>query len=393
LYDAIIVGARCAGAAIAMLLARSGRTVLLVDQALFPGQKTSTHLLKRTGLACLKRWGLLDRVLAAGAPPITGWKYHYDGIRITGAFHPVDGVDYELATRREVLDPLLLAAAAEAGAEVRQGFAVTQLLRDGERVVGVRGICDGQPVEEFARVVVGADGLSSRVAGEVEARVRLQEPSYNGGYYAYFEGLPPDAMLETHLLRRRQLLICFPTNHDQSVLFMFWPVERIAATRSDLTASFEQALDLAPELGKRFKQARRVSDFRGMPRFPNFVRRASGPGWALAGDAAQHRDPITACGMTQAFLDADLLAASIQRGLDHDWTLDAELAGYEARRWRMHGPSFAATVRAAQLEPLDEVAETKLRRIAAGRRTEQDNFIARLDREIDDAFGLLLEDA
>jgi len=124
----------------------------------------STHLLKRTGLVRLQKWGLLEDALAAGAPKITHWDYNYEDIRIVGRGAPIDGIDYELATRRLEFDRILIDAAIEAGVEFRQSYSVTDLLwRDG-RVVGISGQEAGQPAEAFAYVVVGADGMQSLVA-------------------------------------------------------------------------------------------------------------------------------------------------------------------------------------------------------------------------------------
>lgn len=127
MFDAIVVGARCAGSPTAMLLARRGYRVLLLDRARFPSDTISTHWIWPPGVACLKRWGLLDRVVASNCPPIRSLGLDLGAFVLTGVLPAVEGVDEMYAPRRTVLDKLLLDAAAEAGAEVREGFAVTGL--------------------------------------------------------------------------------------------------------------------------------------------------------------------------------------------------------------------------------------------------------------------------
>src|SRR2546423_171218 len=131
-YDAIVIGARCAGAPTAMLLARQGHRVLLVDRATFPSDTVSTHLVHQPGIAALARWGLLDRLVATGCPPISTYLFDFGAVEIEGS----PGLAY--GPRRTVLDALLVDAAAEAGAEVRQGFGVDELPVEDGRVTGIR---------------------------------------------------------------------------------------------------------------------------------------------------------------------------------------------------------------------------------------------------------------
>ena len=387
MYDAIVVGARCAGAPLAMLLARQGRRVLLVDRSLFPSNKMSTHLMKRAGLARLKAWGLLDRVLAAGAPHLEQWDYNYQGTRILGNFEPVDGLDFELATRRLELDSILIDAAIEAGVEFRQGFTVLDVLRKDGRVAGVRGENRAGHSENIdARLVVGADGMQSQIALKVGARFTTRLPTENCGYYAYFQGLPRVATLETHLFQSKRLLIHFPTNEDLDVVFLFWPQAEHRAVRADLEAAFDDALALVPSLHAAVQVGRRESRFMGTNRFDNFIRKSWGPGWALAGDAAMHRDPITAYGMTHAFVDADLLARAVGSSIDDPRALDRGLAAYEAARLAVSRPSFDATVEAARMD-VPEGVDQMLWRISQGSQGAKDGFIARLDASINATVG------
>src|SRR4051794_8728877 len=153
-YDAIVIGARCAGSPTAMLLARMGYKVLVVDRATFPSDTLSTHVLHPPGVAALQRWNLLDRLKATGCPPIDTYAFDFGPVTIAGA-PGTDSSPVAYCPRRIVLDKLLVDGAAEAGAEIREGFTVEELVVEDGCVVGVRGHGkDGATVTERARVVV-----------------------------------------------------------------------------------------------------------------------------------------------------------------------------------------------------------------------------------------------
>src|SRR6186997_1968399 len=176
-YDVIVVGARCAGAPTAMLLARKGHRVLLVDQASFPSDTLSTHMIHAPGIAALRRWGVLDQVIASGAPPIDTYSFDFGPFTIAGTPRPADGSSTGYAPRRTILDKILVDAAAEAGVEVREQFTVDDVVFEDNAVVGIRGHAkDGGEVLERARVVIGADGRSSHVARSVGAEPYNEKP-------------------------------------------------------------------------------------------------------------------------------------------------------------------------------------------------------------------------
>ena len=216
MYDVIVVGARCAGSPTAMLLARKGYRVLLIDKATFPSDTMSGHLIQTRGGACLKRWGLLDRVIATNCPAISSVAFDLGPFALTGAVFPSDGVAALYAPRRIVLDHLLVNAAVEAGAELREGFHVQELLREGERVTGIRGHhVQGKPVTEQATLVIGADGMRSVVARAVQAPTYYEKPIFNCTYYAYWSGISLEGA-ELYA-REHRMIFVIPTN-DHRVL-------------------------------------------------------------------------------------------------------------------------------------------------------------------------------
>ena len=170
MHDVIIVGARVAGSATALLLARAGLKVLVVDRAAFPSDTLSTHQVQVPGVARLARWGLLDAIMAAGTPPTRSVRFDQGAAAFTARVPACDGVDLMCSPRRTLLDKVLLDAARAAGAEVRENFITEDLLTDGATVTGIRGQEKGSPsVSEHARLVIGADGKHSTVARTVEA--------------------------------------------------------------------------------------------------------------------------------------------------------------------------------------------------------------------------------
>ncbi len=167
-YDAIVVGARCAGAPTAMLLAQKGYKVLVVDRASFPSDTVSTHVIHAPGMAALARWGLFDQVIASGCPPIETYSFDFGPFTIAGTPRPQDGMSAAYAPRRTILDKILVDAAARAGAEVRERFTMEELLVEDGSVVGIRGHDEGgRSVDERARVVVGAGGRNTHKTNAV----------------------------------------------------------------------------------------------------------------------------------------------------------------------------------------------------------------------------------
>jgi flavin-dependent dehydrogenase len=356
MYDAIVVGARCAGSPAAMLLVRKGYRVLLLDKARFPSDTLSVHYIHQPGVASLHRWGLLERVVASNCPPVRRQRVDFGPVVLEAAPPPIDSgraggsIADAYAPRRTILDTLLVEAAAAAGAEVRERFTVDDLLMDGERVVGVRGhAAGGLPVSETAHIVIGADGLHSRVARRVGAATYDVEPVRTCAYYSYWTDVPLQGA-ELYA-RPERMILAGPTNDERTMVIVYWPVAAFREVRTDIERHFLAAVDLAPGLAERVRDGTRVEPFRGTADLPGFYRRPHGPGWALVGDAGYHKDPITAQGITDAFRDAELLAAAIDDGFSGRRPLAEALAAYEQTRNETTRPLYGLTGQFAALQP------------------------------------------
>jgi flavin-dependent dehydrogenase len=288
MYDAIVIGARCAGSPTAMLLARKGYRVLLLDRAGFPSDTLSTHYIHQPGVARLKRWGLLEKIVASNCPPVLRQMLDLGPFVLMGSPPPADGVAEGYAPRRRVLDQILVEAAVAAGAELREHFSVKELVTDSERVAGIRGrAAGGAMVTEKARIVIGAEGLHSLVARSVQAATYNVRPTLTCAYYTYWSEVSiQDAELYP---RPGRMIVAAPTNDGQVITIIYWPNAAFHEVRSDIEGNFLRALDLAPVFADRVRNGKRSEPFRGTAKLPNFYREPYGPGWALVGDAGYTR--------------------------------------------------------------------------------------------------------
>ena len=350
-YDAIVVGARCAGAPTAMLLARAGQRVLLLDRDGFPSDTVSTHFVHAPGVAALRRWGLLDQLVASGCPRVTEYSYDFGPFTVSGSPLPTqDGVAVAHGPRRTVLDALLVEAAAEAGADVREHVSVDELVMDGDRVVGVRGRdtrAGHGVVAERADLVVGADGRHSVVARAVGVPEHRSHPPLSVGYYAYWSDLPV-GRLDMHL-RPERAVMAFDTNDGLACLVVAAPHREVRELSRDLEAGYLAGVRLVPELADRLGSARRESRIVGMG-VPGFWRQPWGPGWALVGDARCDRDPCTAQGITSAFLDAEALAAA-RIAVRNGTATDVAMTAFQEARESQSLPLDELTRDLGTLEP------------------------------------------
>lgn len=352
-YDVVIAGARCAGAATALLLAKSGARVLVVDRQAYGADTMSTHALMRGGVLQLKRWGLIPDVVAAGTPPIRSTTFHYADEAVPVEIKPDHGVDCLFAPRRTVLDPLLVDAAREAGAEVRHGIALSGLqFAPGGRVVGVSlkdptGAC----MSVRSDIVVGADGRQSTVAKLVNAQMYVEGLNAAAIVFGYFEGLDRDG-LHWHFARNVAAGV-IPTNAGHCV-FTAVPARQFPATFSgDAMRGFSRVLaSNSPELRAAVDRATLTGRLRVFAGSPSYLRQCQGAGWALVGDAGYFKDPLTAHGITDALRDAELLSRGIAGGSS------SALEAYQRERDTLSLPFMRITDAIASLAwSLDEVKQ------------------------------------
>ena len=351
MYDAIVVGARCAGSSTAMLLARAGFTVLLVDRAAFPSDTISTHILWPIGVEALARWRLVDAVSAPGAPPICRqMAFDVGPFALRGSVPDANEGRGGFCPRRTVLDKLLLDTAAASGADVRESFTVDELIVRDDIVVGIRGRGrSGTAVEERARIVIGADGVNSFVARTVRAPEYDVRPIAACGYYSYFSDVPQDD-IELYV-RERCAFGGVPTNDGLLLVMVNWPARKFATVRADIEAHVWRALEAAPDFLGRVRGGQREEKWYGTAGVPGYFRKPYGKGWVLVGDAGYNRDPITAQGISDAFLDAEAIARAVATVLTGTGEFDALFAAHERARNERVKAMYAFTTELAQLEP------------------------------------------
>jgi flavin-dependent dehydrogenase len=353
-YDAIVVGARPAGASTAMLLGRAGRKVLLVDRAEYGTDTLSTHALMRAGVMQLHRWGLLDTVRRMPTPPIRRTVFHYGNDVVDLALREQHGVGELYAPRRTVLDRVVVDAARAAGVEVVWGVRVRDVLRDDTgRVCGIRArVGTATEAVATAPIVIGADGMRSTIATAVGAATEHETAGGSAFIYGYFAGLGSDRF--DWYFRPGASAGVIPTNDGVANVFVGLPVARFAAERhTGAKEMFATVLaQSAPEVAHALRHRMPVSGFRSFPGHPGFLRRAHGPGWALVGDAGSFKDPATAHGITDALRDAELLA----RALLDSPAGAPDASSYQTIRDELSRPFLDATARAASFEwTLDEL--------------------------------------
>lgn len=350
MYDVIVVGAHCAGSPTAMLLGRLGYRVLLLDRATFPSDAPRCHFIQPPGVARLKLWGLLDAIRASNCPAIPFVRFDVGPFALVSSPSSLPGDGGSYGPRRTVLDNILLDAAARAGVEVREGFAVQEVLLDGDRVTGIRGrTLNGATVMEQAEIVVGADGMRSMVARTVQAPSYRSKPARTCVYFGYWSGVPLEGC-EIYV-REQRVFFAFPTNGNLICIAMEWPLQEFQAFRADLERNFLRTIALAPGLAERVQVGRREGRFMGSGDLPNFYRKPYGPGWALVGDAGYHKDPYLAQGISDAFRDAELAAHAIDAGLSGRLELAEALGDYERQRNEETMPIYEWNYHLASLEP------------------------------------------
>jgi flavin-dependent dehydrogenase len=375
-FDVVVVGGRVAGAGTALLLARAGLRVAVVERA-SPGSDTlSTHGFMRAGVLQLSRWGVLPAIESAGTPPIRRTVFHYPHLDpITITLQPRAGVDALYAPRRFLLDPILLDAAQEAGAKVVRGNVTEVLRADDGRVVGVRMIGpDGRDSSLRATLTVGADGISSVVARSVGSTVLHRGANASAILYRYHDALPTDGYEWFYAPGAAAGLI--PTNAGQTCLFVATTGARMRRLRrAGAGTAFAALLRTAdPALAERVAQAGPADRLHGWKGFPAMLRQAHGAGWTLVGDAGYFKDPITTHGMTDAVRDAQLLANAVVRAVSGDVPESVAMADYQSTRNRLSLRLHTATEAIAGYDWNTPTIQRLLREVSASMHDELDHL-------------------
>ena len=359
-YDAVIAGARCAGAATALLIARAGGRVLVLDQGAHGSDTLSTHALMRGAVVQLQRWGVLQPIEAAGTPPIRSTTFSYADRDVTVAIEPKYGVSALYAPRRALLDRVLADAAMEAGVEIRYRSAVEEVLFDVRgRACGVVVRENGSTERIAADLVIGADGRHSTIARRVGAATLREARHATAVLYTYWEGLAGEGYYWGY--RKNVSVGLIPTNDGATCLFVSVPWSRF---HSELqgpapTAYLRFIRGAFDAVEHRLRAARPIEAVRGFAGQHGYIRQGSGPGWALVGDAGYFKDPLTAHGITDALRDAELLARAAIRG-----TTDA-FAQYEIIRVNLSSRLFEITDEIASFAWTDAEVQALHRALSA----------------------------
>jgi 2-polyprenyl-6-methoxyphenol hydroxylase-like FAD-dependent oxidoreductase len=344
-----------------MLLARRGHKVLLVDRSKFPSDVLhSTLYIHQPGCQLLRDWGLLDQVIATGCPPLLSWYVAMGPLVFRGSPPPAEGGQVEsYAPRRYLLDQILADGAVKAGAEFRDGVSVEEIVKDGDRVTGIRVRAGGgPPVTETARIVIGADGIHSGVAAAVGAPEYQVKEARLSACYTYFSGVEmvDGAQLELYGGLHRAVF-GWPTNDGKVLFGVNWQAHELEAVKQDLEGNYFSVIEsLAPDLHRRLREGKREDNF--IPgRLPRcFFRKPYGPGWALVGDAGCAYEYSTAQGITNALRQAQLAALAIDDGLAGRRPIEEALADFQRRRDDIELPYYDFTYNQATNQPIDPEA-------------------------------------
>jgi len=358
-FDVVVVGARCAGAAAAFLLARAGARVLLVDKGSYGSDTLSTHALMRGAVLQLQRWNVLPTIETAGTTPVRSTTFSYTSQDVTVAIEPRYGVSTLYAPRRRVLDRALVDAAVASGAEVEYGVRIEDLIRDDHgRVRGV--VANGRlPRLLEADTIIGADGLYSTVAHRVQSPMVVAGRHRTAVLYTYWQGLQVDGYYWR--LSPGASMGAIPTNDDATCVFVSVTPSRFSNElgRDPLSAYRRWLREAAPAIDAQVDGATRTEPIRGFGGHAGFIKTGIGPGWALVGDAAYFKDPLTAHGITDALRDAELLVRAVLRGTT------ASLDEYEVTRLDLSRRLFEVTDEIASLSWTEDRIQSLHRTLSA----------------------------
>jgi flavin-dependent dehydrogenase len=326
MYDVIIVGSRIAGSTTAFLAAKAGLKVLLIDRQKFPSDTLSTSYIHQFGCVSLKKWGLLDKLISSGCPAITTTLMQIEEVSVLGEISADMEQREAYAPRRILLDQLLIDAALDQQVEFREACTFKELLFENQRCVGVRLKNSNKQSEDIrAKLVIGADGMRSSVAKQVAAEFIIEKPTLTGVYYAFWDIQRGYELYESG----RNWVGVIPSN-DGLIVPVYYPIEDFDRISGNASQEYLNVVaSVVPDLREQMTESNQIGKLWGTGQQLNFFRKASGPGWALVGDAAHHKDSITAFGISHGIKQAELLADAISTTIDSPDALDRSLQTYE----------------------------------------------------------------
>lgn len=334
--DVVIVGARCAGSAAAVPLARAGHRVVVVDKARFPSDTMSTHVLVPNGVQELQLMGALPGILALDPTKVRRLALHDGDLDVDERFRPFMGIDYGVCVPRDLQDQVLVEAARAAGAEVRERTAMSNVVWRHGRAVGIVCRTKDDEYEIQAKLVIGADGRKSHVAGEVGSYQPYRASANGRGFVFRYVDDPlgdnaPDAF-QIFRFGGHQILVLPSAPVGRTVVVNMTACANVAAYRTDPEATWDALVAQDPAFSARMSGATNMSAIRTTTDLSSYYRASSGPGWALAGDAGHFKDPVTGNGMRDALKFGRLLGEVAATRLDDPAALDAALQEWEAAR-------------------------------------------------------------
>jgi flavin-dependent dehydrogenase len=354
--DVVIVGCRPAGASAGMTLARAGADVVAVDRATFPSDTLSTHHLTPRAVSLLRHHGVLDEMLATGAPPLRHFRLFVDGFEVHPRYQVPEGIDFTLNIRRPAFDHIMAGGVRASGVDLRESFSAEEPVWEGGRLAGIRGTdADGERREIRAKLVIGADGRRSSVASWVGALAPYREWRDMRGMVWYYvdDDRSPEERSQWLFERVGDTIgFHFPT-YGGALTLLMPPNAEIKQFRRDPDGMWARHLKELPQLRERLIGARPQGKQRSTDDLLSYFRRSAGPGWALVGDAGHFKDPVVGHGMHDALVwGTDLgerLAPVLERGPEE---IDRELRRWERARDRNVLPSFYLGVRLGRAEPI-----------------------------------------
>ena len=327
-------------------------------------------------MEAVSRWGLLDRLVATGCPPIHTYSFDFGPFTIAG----VPGTDKNplaYCPRRTILDKLLVDAAAESGAEIRQDFTVEEIIFERGARSRYQGSIKARRCRHGAcrRQSSGPTAAHSIVGEAVHAEQYREKPPLMAGYYSYWSGLPMDGRFETYIRDKRGIAVA-QTHGDLTLVIAAWPYAEFADNKKDIEASYMKTIALAPTFAERLRGATREAPFAGAA-VPNYFRKPYGPGWVLVGDAGYNKDFITAQGILDAFRDAELCTTALDESFSGARPFEDAMGEYQRTRDAQVGAMYEFTCELATLEPPPPELQQILRAVH-GNQAAMDGF-ARLN--------------